>query len=211
MHVGFIMDGNGRWAKKHGLDKKSGYVQGLKAMLDVTARCAERGVEEVTVFAYSTENVGRPKEDSAAIFDVIKSFNLNYDGDMRVKYIGDERTLSKLNAYEIERRTASNKGMKLNIAAGYGAQADILRAARACCEQGEFSEEVFRANLSSAGSAPLDLVVRTGGEKRLSNFMLFEAAYAELIFLDKLWGDMTADDVDAILKEFDGRVRKFGR
>lgn len=212
-HIGFIMDGNGRWATSRGLRRSEGYKSGLEALVRVLVRCSERGIEAVTVFAYSTENVLRPEEESRAIFDIVKKFNANYAGDFRIRYIGDIDSLDEelVNSIDdVERRTEANDGMKLTIALMYGGRADILHAAKLCYDKGEFTDEAFENNLSTSFLPPLDLIVRTGGEKRLSNFLLYEAAYAELIFLDKMWGDMTAEDVDAIIAEFEGRNRKFG-
>ncbi len=213
-HIGFIMDGNGRWAQACSMSRAEGYAYGLVALYKVAKRCSERGVEAVSVYAFSTENNNRPKEEINAIADVVKRFNHAYDGDYRITYMGE---LSELNdelfdsVEEIEERTRDNKGMALNIAFNYGGRADILRAAKLCYDHGEFIEDTFEKNLSSSQLPELDLIVRSGGEKRLSNFMLYEAAYAELMFLDKLWPDMNEKDVDDILDEFEKRCRKFGK
>ncbi len=212
-HIAFIPDGNGRWAQAHGMERKEGYVQGLKALKAVIARAEQRGIEALSVFAFSTENVARPHEEQAAIFRAVESFNNSYDGDMRILYMGDIDSLDERLAQsveDVERRTAANTGMILNIALAYGGRADIVRAAKLAADSGDFTEEGFLDRLSTRGLPPLDLVVRTGGRKRLSNFMLYEAAYAELIFLDKLWGDMSGEDVDMIIDEFESRKRTFG-
>lgn len=145
---------------------------------------------------------------------MVKKFNLTYDGDMRITYMGDIAALDDKLAYSIEKieeNTRENKGIALNIAFNYGARADIVHAAKICYDHGEFVEDTFESHLSSSNLPPLDLVVRTGGEMRLSNFMLYESAYAELMFLDKLWPDMEESDVDFILDEFEKRQRKFGK
>ena len=194
-HIGFIMDGNGRWAALRGLPREAGYAEGLKAMMKVIARLAERGVEAVTVYAYSSENFARPSSETAAILSVVTGWNAAYDGNMKVTYMGDFSRFPQAVAdsiAEIERRTAANTGMRLNIALGYGGRDDIVR------------------ELSSSTLPPLDLIVRSGGEKRLSGFMLYEAAYSELLFSDKLWPDMTEEDADGALDEFARRTRKFG-
>lgn len=180
----------------------------------VIARAAELGVEAVTVYAYSTENVARPKEESAAILSAVCDWNDAFDRDMRVTYMGDvssfgERVEKSVRA--VEKRTAQNRGLQFNVALGYGGRDDILNAAKACCKAGDFSSDFFESRLSSAHLPPLDLIVRSGGEKRLSGFMLYEAAYAELVFSDKLWPDFDAGDVDAALAEFAARTRKFGK
>lgn len=214
-HIGFIMDGNGRWAVAHGMSRAEGYAHGLVALYKVAKRCSERSVEAVSVYALSTENLNnRPQEELDAIFKVVEKFNLTYDGDYKISYMGDFDSLDDKLAFsieQVEQKTRENKGMWLNIALNYGARADIIHAAKIAYDHGEFLEDTFEKHLSSSHLPPLDLVVRSGGEMRLSNFMLYESAYAELMFLDKFWPDMEESDVDAVLDEFDKRVRKFGR
>ena len=214
-HIGFIMDGNGRWAVAHGMSRAEGYAHGLVALYKVAKRCSERGVEAVSVYALSTENLNnRPQEELDAIFKVVEKFNLNYDGDYKISYMGDFDSLDDKLAFsieQVEQKTRENNGMWLNIAFNYGARADIIHAAKIAYDHGEFLEDTFEKHLSSSHLPPLDLIVRSGGEMRLSNFMLYESAYAELMFLDKFWPDMEESDVDAVLDEFDKRVRKFGR
>ena len=167
-----------------------------------------------SAIAFSTENWQRPENEVQAISDVVKKFNLTYDGDMRITYMGDIAALDDKLAdsiEQIEENTRENKGIALNIAFNYGGRADIIHAAKICYDHGEFIEDTFEKHLSSANLPPLDLVVRTGGEMRLSNFMLYESAYAELMFLEKLWPDMEESDVDFILEEFEKRQRKFGK
>ncbi len=213
-HIAFIMDGNGRWATEHSMQRADGYRYGLLALMRVLECLSKKGVEAVTVYAFSTENFQRPTDEINGIFDVVESFNLSYEGDMRITYMGDFDSLPDSlvsSIEEVETRTCQNGGITLNIALGYGARADVLRAAKLCYDHGEFTKEAFENNLSSSHLAPLDLIVRTGEQKRLSNFMLYESAYAELIFLDKLWPDVNSNDVDCILQEFEGRIRKFGK
>lgn len=212
-HIGLIMDGNGRWAVSHGLPRAAGYAEGVKALNMVAERFSERGIKALSVYAFSTENFARPKEEINAIFAAVESFNDGYDGNFRITYMGDFYSSDDALASSIERieaRTAGNDGMILNIALNYGGRADIIHAARVACDHGDFSEEAFEKRLGSAHLPPLDMIVRTGGEKRLSNFMLYEAAYAELMFIDKLWADVTKADADDIIKEFENRTRKFG-
>lgn len=212
-HIGIIMDGNGRWAERRGLPRKEGYAAGLAALRKVLDRAAERGVETVTVYAFSTENFARPEEEIRAIVKVADAFDRGYDGDMRVSYMGDIYAFGDEFAEGVEgveARTAGNPGLRLNIAFGYGGRADIVNAAKRAADKGDFTEEDFAANLSSAGLPPLDLVIRSGGEKRLSGFMLYEAAYAELWFTDALWPDFDGDALDEAIASFEGRERKFG-
>lgn len=213
-HIGFIMDGNGRWAVAHGMSRSEGYAHGLMALYKVAKRCSERGVDAISVYALSTENLLRPQEELEAIFKVVEKFNYTYEGDYKISYMGDFNSLDDklaLSIEHVEEKTRDNKGMWLNIAFNYGARWDILHAAKVCYDHGEFLEDTFEKNLSSSHLPPLDLIVRSGGEMRLSNFMLYEAAYSELMFLDKLWPDMDESDVDKILDDFEKRVRKFGK
>ena len=213
-HIGFIMDGNGRWAEAHGMPRVEGYKAGLETLLRVASECAKCGVEVISVYAFSTENNARPREEIAAIFDVVTKFNKAYDGDFKVIYMGDVDSLPDEVAQSVrlvEYNTADNEGMTLNICLNYGARDDIIHAAKLAYDHGDYTLDTFESNLSSGTLPPLDAIVRTGGEKRLSNFMLYEAAYSELFFLDKLWCDMTEQDVDAILSEFECRNRKFGK
>lgn len=212
-HVGYIMDGNGRWAESRGLPRSAGYAEGLKAMLRVLRRTEERGVRVATVYAFSSENFARPEEESSAIADVVERWNRSYDGGWKVTYMGELSRFSE-NLREsvalVVGRTAENEGLRLNIALGYGGREDIVNAARRAAAKGEIDSASFENCLSSAGLPPLDLIVRSGGEKRLSGFMLYEAAYSELYFTDALWPDMTEKDVDDALGEFARRTRKFG-
>lgn len=212
-HIGFIMDGNGRWATAHGMPRSDGYSAGLIALRRVLSRCKECGVEAITVYAFSTENWTRPEGEKQAIFDLVENFNRNYDGNTRITYSGDIASLPdglEQSICIVEEKTAGFSGTILNIAFNYGGQADILHAAEICYSHGVFNKENFERALSSSHLPPLDCIVRTGGEMRLSNFMLYEAAYAELIFLSKLWPDMVEDDVDKIIELFENRKRKFG-
>lgn len=212
-HVGYIMDGNGRWAERRGLPRSAGYAEGLKAMLRVLRRTEERGVRVATVYAFSSENFARPEEESSAIADVVERWNRSYDGGWKVTYMGELSRFSESLRESVALavgRTAENEGLRLNIALGYGGREDIVNAARRAAAKGEIDSASFENGLSSAGLPPLDLIVRSGGEKRLSGFMLYEAAYSELYFTDALWPDMTEKDVDDALGEFARRTRKFG-
>ena len=212
-HVGYIMDGNGRWAERRGLPRSAGYAEGLKAMLRVLRRTEERGVRVATVYAFSSENFARPEEESSAIADVVERWNRSYDGGWKVTYMGELSRFSERlrdSVALVVGRTAENEGLRLNIALGYGGREDIVNAARRAAAKGEIDSASFENGLSSAGLPPLDLIVRSGGEKRLSGFMLYEAAYSELYFTDALWPDMTEEDVDDALGEFARRTRKFG-
>jgi len=214
-HIGFIMDGNGRWAVSKGLERQEGYVHGLNALKKVASACQSNGVEAITLYAFSTENNQRPSNEINSIFGVITDFNYSLINDYKIKYIGNISELPKQlvdSINKVESRTQNNTGLKINICLNYGSKADILNAVKQCVMNPEDNiQELFEKSLSSSNLPQLDLIVRTGGEKRLSNFLLYEAAYAELIFIDKFWPDMTEKDVKVVLDEFEKRTRKFGK
>ncbi len=215
-HVGFIMDGNGRWATNQGLPRIEGYKEGVIALVRVIKACADNPyIKAVTMFALSTENLdGRCQEEIDTILTLVERFNNAYEGNCVVTYMGDTSSFSdtlQQSIEDIEQRTANNSGIRLNIALNYGARQDIIRAAKLCHDHLEFVEDAFESRLSSSHLPPLDLIVRTGGQKRLSNFMLYEGAYAELIFMDKLWPDMGEFDVGDCVREFISRQRNFGK
>lgn len=212
-HIGFIMDGNGRWATERGLSRADGYPAGLLALRRVFKRCKERGIDAVSVYAFSTENWARPEAEKESIFKVVDTFNRTYEGDAKITYSGNIATLPDYledSICQIEDRTKDNKGTILNICFNYGGREDLLHAAEICFSHGNFSKENFERALASSHLPPVDCIVRTGGEMRLSNFMLYESAYAELIFLVKNWPDMDETDVDKIIDLFEKRNRTFG-
>ena len=212
-HIGFIMDGNGRWAKERGLSRADGYPAGLLALRRVIKRCNELGIEAISVYAFSTENWARPEDEKEAIFKVVDAFNRGYDGDIRITYSGDIASLPDYledSICMIEDSTKDNVGTVLNICFNYGGREDLLHAAEICYSHGNFTKETFERALASSHLPPVDCIVRTGGEMRLSNFMLYESAYAELIFLVKNWPDMDETDVDKIIELFEKRNRTFG-
>lgn len=212
-HIGYIMDGNGRWAERRGLPRTAGYTEGAKAMQRVIEHTAELGVKAATVYAFSAENFARPDEEIQAIAKVVAEWNDSYRGPYRMRYIGERERLGDrlLGSIEdVERRTAGNDGFTLVVALAYGGREDIVNAAKRAAARGEITTASFESELSTAGLPPLDLIVRSGGEKRLSGFMLYQSAYSELYFSDKLWPDFTAEDVDAAVADFAARRRKFG-
>ena len=212
-HIGFIMDGNGRWAKEKGLSRADGYPAGLLALRRVIQRCNELGIEAISVYAFSTENWARPEDEKEAIFKVVDAFNRGYDGDIRITYSGDIASLPDYledSICMVEDSTKDNVGTVLNICFNYGGREDLLHAAEICYSHGNFTKETFERALASSHLPPIDCIVRTGGEMRLSNFMLYESAYAELIFLVKNWPDMDETDVDKIIELFEKRNRTFG-
>lgn len=212
-HIGFIMDGNGRWATERGLTRADGYPAGLFALRRVIQRCKEIGIEAISVYAFSTENWARPDAEKEAIFKVVDAFNRGYEGDIRITYSGNIASLPDYledSICMVENATKDNPGTILNICFNYGGREDLLHAAEICYSHGNFTKETFERALASSHLPPVDCIVRTGGEMRLSNFMLYESAYAELIFLVKNWPDMDETDVDKIIELFEKRNRTFG-
>lgn len=220
-HVCVIMDGNGRWAKKRLLPRVMGHKRGLSALENLAARCAELGVEYLTVFAFSTENWRRPEDEVSFL---MKLFLQALDGkvakmhqnNLRLKVIGNRSRFPAAIVAGIEaaeRLTADNTGLTLTVAADYGGRWDILQAANRLIAEGksEITEDDLSQRLSLAEAPEPDLFIRTGGETRISNFMLWQMAYAEFYFTDALWPDFDATEFDRAISSFWVRERRFGR
>ena len=220
-HVCGIMDGNGRWAKKRLLPRVMGHKRGLTALENLAARCAELGVEYLTVFAFSTENWRRPEDEVSFL---MKLFLQALDGkvakmhqnNLRLKVIGNRSRFPAAIVEGIEaaeRLTADNTGLTLTVAADYGGRWDILQAANRLIAEGksEITEDDLSRCLSLAEAPEPDLFIRTGGETRISNFMLWQMAYAEFYFTDALWPDFDAAEFDRAISSFRVRERRFGR
>ena len=220
-HVCVIMDGNGRWAKKRLLPRVMGHKRGLTALENLAARCAELGVEYLTVFAFSTENWRRPEDEVSFL---MKLFLQALDGkvakmhqnNLRLKVIGNRSRFPAAIVAGIEaaeRLTADNTGLTLTVAADYGGRWDILQAANRLIAEGksEITEDDLSRCLSLAEAPEPDLFIRTGGETRISNFMLWQMAYAEFYFTDALWPDFDAAEFDRAISSFRVRERRFGR
>ena len=220
-HVCVIMDGNGRWAKKRLLPRVMGHKRGLTALENLAARCAELGVEYLTVFAFSTENWRRPEDEVSFL---MKLFLQALDGkvakmhqnNLRLKVIGNRSRFPAAIVEGIEaaeRLTADNTGLTLTVAADYGGRWDILQAANRLIAEGksEITEDDLSQRLSLAEAPEPDLCIRTGGETRISNFMLWQMAYAEFYFTDALWPDFDAAEFDRAISSFRVRERRFGR
>ena len=220
-HVCVIMDGNGRWAKKRLLPRVMGHKRGLTALENLAARCAELGVEYLTVFAFSTENWRRPEDEVSFL---MKLFLQALDGkvakmhqnNLRLKVIGNRSRFPAAIVAGIEaaeRLTANNTGLTLTVAADYGGRWDILQAANRLIAEGksEITEDDLSQRLSLAEAPEPDLFIRTGGETRISNFMLWQMAYAEFYFTDALWPDFDATEFDRAISSFRVRERRFGR
>ena len=217
-HVAIIMDGNGRWAKKRFLPRVAGHKAGVEAVRNIVRAAAEMELEAMTLYAFSSDNWKRPEEEVSDLMGLMKRFILSdldefAANDVRLKIIGNWRALAPDVVALIEKaldRTAHNSRTTLAVALNYGAQDELVRAAKAAAAAGEISAETIEANLDTADLPPLDLLIRTSGEVRLSNFLLWQSAYAELYFTDKLWPDFGPADLQAALDHFARRERRYG-
>lgn len=218
-HIGFIMDGNGRWAKLRGKSRSYGHKKGADVIEEVVSACFFEGVEAVSLYAFSTENWSRPKEEIDTIFDLLEKFLRRYENKLvneRIRLIisGDLSEISEKlrnRSISVMKNTERFVGKTLNIAINYGGRAEIVRAAKLLAEAGEpITEENLAGRLYTAGLPDIDLVVRTSGESRLSNFFLWQCAYAELYFTDVLWPDFGSEELKKALEWFAGRKRRFG-
>jgi len=226
-HIAVIMDGNGRWAQRRGLPRHAGHPMGVEAVRRVVEACVERGIGVLTLFAFSSENWKRPRTEVNLIMDLFirslkKEARRLHRNNVRLRIIGDRSALSaKLQRQigEAEALTAENRGLLLQVAANYGGRWDITQAARQLAlrvasgdlEPSRIDEATLGEALSFADQPPPDLFIRTGGEKRLSNFLLWQCAYTELYFTDILWPDFDEGALDAALRDFANRQRRFGR
>lgn len=217
-HVAIIMDGNGRWAAKRHLPRAVGHQRGVEAVRKMVRAAREMGLEVLTLYAFSTENWRRSEDEVSTLMGLLKRY-IQADleefvaNNVRLKIIGEYRVLASDivelldNALE---RTAHNDGTTLVVALNYGSQDEIARAATKAAAKGPITPEAIEAELDTAGLPPLDLLIRTSGEVRLSNFLLWQAAYAEMIFTDVLWPDFTPEHLQAALDEFATRERRYG-
>ena len=219
-HVGFIMDGNGRWAKKRGLPRNAGHVKGADNVEKVVSYCFEKGVECVTLYAFSTENWGRPEEEVSKIMDLFKVFLVKYrktllSNEIRLRITGDKTKLSnEINKLVSEDEELTKNFKKvLNIAINYGSRQEITNAVNVLASSGKtnFTEEDVSNALYTKGLPDIDLVVRTSGESRLSNFFLWQSAYAELYFTEVLWPDFSKKEIDEAFTWYENRNRRFGK
>ncbi len=215
-HIAFIMDGNGRWANVRSLPRESGHRAGAANFKKIVRYCKEIGIKCCTVYAFSTENIKRPKVEVDALFNLLLAYIKEADDedDIEFRFIGEPTALSEKigkSTAELERKT-KGRPYRLNIAFNYGGRAEIVRAVNTLIERGASS--VTEADISSAiytNDCPEpDLIVRTGREMRISNFLLWQSAYSELYFSDKMWPDYSTEDVDLAVKEFANRQRRWG-
>ena len=223
VHIGFIVDGNRRWAKEHNLPSYEGHLRGYKVLQEVLLDVLDKGVSVVSAYVFSTENWQRSDDEVGRLMRlalrVFKSdLKLFHDNQIRLRILGDRDNLDKKLVKAIENaeaETAHYNGGTLALCFNYGGQAEITSAVRRIVEAGTIAEEVtpelIAQNLYAPDIPTCDLVVRTSGEQRLSNFMLWRTAYSELLFLEKNWPDMTKQDVTDILEEYKRRARRYGK
>ena len=226
-HLAVIMDGNGRWARKRGLPRQAGHRAGIKPVRALVETCAKQGVQVLTLFAFSSENWRRPVEEVSTLMGLfVEALQRDvaelHSNNVRLRFAGDIGSLQQVLQDSIasaESLTADNDGLTLVIAVAYGGRWDLAQAARRLAEDAlagdldpaEIDEAAVAARRALAGLPDVDLLIRTGGERRVSNFLLWDIAYAELYFTDQLWPDFGAADFDAALEFFAGRERRFGR
>ncbi len=226
-HIAIVMDGNGRWARARFMPRHAGHRAGVSSVRKVVETAGELGVEVLTLFAFSSENWDRPAEEVSVLMDLLlrtlqKESARLHEHNVRIRLIGERSRLSLRLRQEIaaaEELTASNTGLTLVIAASFGGRWDLLQAARQVAEDvqsgllsaDELDEQRFSGYLSLGGLPDPDLLIRTGGEQRVSNFLLWHLAYAELHFVNTLWPDFGAEELKAAVENFGGRKRRFGR
>ncbi len=225
-HIAIIMDGNRRWAKERGLDPKLGHKKGAETLEKIASYANEIGLQYLTVYAFSTENWKRTKEEIGALMLLLQSYLdrfLNKESlrNIRVRVLGDVESLDKglkESIYKIVEKSKNNTGLTLNIAFNYGGRAEIVRAVKNISNQfknneisiDEINEDLISNNLYTAGEPEPDLLIRPGGELRISNFLLWQLAYTEFLFIDKFWPDFSEEDLLNAIKTFENRNRKFG-
>jgi len=219
-HIAIVMDGNGRWATGRYLPRVAGHKKGVDALRACVRHCGERGVKVLTVFAFSSENWSRPAEEVSGLMDLLAMAlgrevpQLRSEG-VRIHFIGDRSALSdkvRAGLAQAEAATAANQRLVFNVCFNYGGRWDIAQAAARLAARGEpITERSLDAEMALAHVPDPDLLIRTGGEKRISNFLLWQAAYSELYFTDKLWPDFDGAELDAAIADYAGRERRYGR
>ena len=219
--VAIIMDGNGRWAKKRGLSRTEGHKAGAKTAVEVVKLCRKYDIHHLTLYAFSTENWKRPKEEVDALMELIYYYidevvikAIQKEGDLCIRFIGDKSALSqKLRDKCMEaEKLAKDRPFVCNIALNYGGRDEIVHAVNSAIADGhtELSEDIISRYMYTFGSPDPDLVIRTGGDFRISNFLLWQSAYSEFIILDTFWPDFGKTDIEKCIAEFNKRNRRFG-
>ncbi len=219
-HIAVIMDGNGRWAKKRLMPRSYGHRQGMSRMVGLLEHAFDLGIEYVTVYALSTENLKRPKEELDGLFELIRKNFLDCmrkicSRGVRLRILGETKLLPEdvqRLLKEAEEESSKYEGRGVNVALGYGSRAEIIRAVNLAVEAGKrVTEESFSSLLYTHGQPDPDLVIRTGKEMRLSNYLLYQSAYAELYFSDKMFPEFSDEDLDEAIAEYGRRTRRFGK
>ena len=222
-HVAIIMDGNGRWAQKRGLPRTAGHQAGVQALKQICYACGDLGIKYLTVYAFSTENWQRPTTEVNYLMELLRRFLRSEireleEKDVKVQFLGRKTGFDKVILEEIrmvEERTAKNDGLHLNICFNYGGKAEIVDAVKEMIASGvkpeEVTEEYVKGFLYTRGLPDVELMIRTSGEQRLSNFLLYQSAYAEIVFMQLFWPDFKKEDLMAALLEFQNRERRFGK
>ena len=218
-HLAIIMDGNGRWAKKQGLLRTKGHESGAKVVEDIAIYCAKNGIKTLTLYAFSTENWSRPQNEVDFLMDLLKKFLIS-NRQMIVNNNIKFHTIGDISAFradlqdeitKLKELSAKFNGLNLVLALNYGSRDEIVRACKALCEQGkDISQSGINACLDTKEFGDVDLLIRTGGEQRLSNFLLWQASYAELAFTDTFWPEFSVSELEQIINNYKGRNRRFG-
>lgn len=226
-HIAVVMDGNGRWAAKRGLPRNAGHKKGAEVVIEIAKAAKELGVKFLTLYAFSTENWKRSREEVDGLMNLLreylaKDFKELKENDVRIRFIGERQMLADdivAKIEELEKSTAQNKSLGLQVALSYGSRQEILHAVKEIASQvksGDMSlkdidEQSFSAMLYTAGVPDPDLVIRTSGEQRISNYLLWQIAYAEFFFTKTLWPDFTKTELQEIIESYQTRERRYGK
>jgi undecaprenyl diphosphate synthase len=219
-HIAIVMDGNGRWARQRYLPRVEGHRRGVESLRRCVRACADRGVRVLTVFAFSSENWNRPKDEVSGLMDLLttaiaKEVGTLHDNGVKICFLGDRQRVSERvreGFEQAETLTRANSKITLNVCFNYGGRWDIVQAAQRVAERGQaITEQALEAEISTAHVGDPDLLIRTGGEFRISNFLLWQCAYSELYFSEKLWPDFDEAALDLAIQAFAQRERRFGK
>lgn len=227
MHVGIIMDGNGRWAANKGLPRAFGHKKGASRVTEIVESCPGLGIKALTIYAFSTENWNRASHEVESLMRLFRGYLQNkflslVENNVKVVFLGDPQPIARdlrLQMHKLEKATKHNTGLKLNVALNYGGRDEIVRACKKILKKtlaGELqaddvNEATFQSFLDTNGQSGPDIIIRTAGEQRLSNFLLWQSAYSEFYFTDLKWPEFTPNDMKIVLDELSNRERTFGR
>ena len=226
VHIGIIMDGNGRWAKKRGLPRKMGHRAGAEAFKNIARYANKRGIPYMTMYVFSTENWKRPQDEVASLMELLRNYldevERYREENIRIRFVGDLSVFDediRRKMERVQKNSADSTGLTLNLAVNYGGRDEIVHAARKLAhlvQEGkiqpeDINEELFAGNLYTNGEPDVDLIIRPSGEYRLSNFLIWQSAYAEYVFMDEvLWPDFKPAHLEEALREYQKRNRRFG-